>query len=279
VAVSFVVNYEEGAEYSFVFGDGRGEPVGEISSAQGSGERDLLVESVFEYGSRAGVWRLLRLFDEYGAKVTFYACAVAVERNPSVGAWIQESGHEACSHGWRFSEHWTLSESEERERIDWAVESLARTCGQRPLGWYSRSAASVNTRRLLVEEGGFLYDSDAYNDDIPYFTDVGDKEHLVIPYNTLPYNDARFIAPAGYSSGSDFVETCRRAIDELRREGARGYGSMISIGLHPRLIGQPGRLSALRELIEYALGLDDVWLARRVDIARFWIENREQLGV
>lgn len=279
VAVSLVVNYEEGSEYSFVFGDDRGEAVGEIGYAQGPGERDLYVESVYEYGSRAGIWRLLRMFDEYDTKVTFYACAMALERNPAVGEWIRSSGHEACSHGWRFSEHWTLSEEEERERIGWAVQSIEKTCGQRPLGWYSRFAASVNTRRLLVEEGGFLYDCDAYNDDLPYFTTVGGKEHLIVPYNTLPTNDARFISPSGYSAGTDFFEMCRRGIDELRREGARGYGSLISIGLHPRLIGQPSRASALRELLEYVSGLDDVSFARRVDIARFWIEHRDTLGV
>jgi peptidoglycan/xylan/chitin deacetylase (PgdA/CDA1 family) len=273
VAVNLVVNYEEGSEYSLVFGDDHGETVGEIGGADRTGERDLYVESVFEYGSRAGVWRLLRVFDEYEVKVTFYACAVAVERNPDVGAWIRKSGHEPCSHGWRFSEHWTLSEEEERERITWAVESIARTCGRRPLGWYSRFAPSVNTRRLLVEEGGFLYDSDAYNDDLPYFTTVGDKPHLVVPYNTLPYNDARFIAAGGYSAGSDFVEMCKRGIDELRREGQRGYGAMMSIGLHPRLMGQAARSSALREVIEYGLELGDVWFARREDVARFWLEN------
>jgi len=279
VAVSLVVNYEEGSEYSFVFGDERSEGVGEIGFAQGPEARDLYVESVYEYGSRAGIWRLLRLFDEYDLKVTFYACAAAVERNPDVGKWIQKSGHEPCSHGWRFSEHWRFTEEEERERIGWAVESLARTCGQRPLGWYSRFAPSANTRRLLVEEGGFVYDSDAYNDDVPYFTSVEGKEHLVVPYNTLPYNDARFILPQGYSAGSDFVEMCSRGLDELRREGAAGYGATMSIGVHPRLMGQAGRASALREFIEHALGLGDVWFARRIDIARFWIDNREAIGV
>jgi len=279
VAVSLVVNYEEGAEYSFEAGDGRSETFAELPSAQEPGTRDLHIESVFEYGSRAGVWRLLRLFDEYEVKATFFACATAVEQNPEVGAWIERSGHEACSHGWRFSEHWLLPEDEERERIGWAVESLRKTCGERPVGWYSRFGPSVNTRRLLVEEGGFVYDSDAYNDDLPYFTDVNGTEHLVVPYNSLPYNDARFAFSQGYSAGSDFVETCRRGLDELRREGAAGQGALMSIGVHPRLMGQAGRTSALRELIEYAQGLGDVWFARRIDVARYWIDRRDELGV
>jgi len=273
VAVNLVINYEEGSEYSWVFGDGRGEAAGEIGYADPP-ERDLHVESVFEYGTRAGVWRLLRLLDEYDTRATFFACAAAVEQNPQVGAWIQSSGNDVVSHGWRFTEHWKLTEEQEREHIWRAADSLERTCGQRPVGWYSRYAPSINTRRLLVEDGRFLYDSDACNDDVPYFTEIGGREHLVVPYNTLPYNDARFVTPSGYSAGSDFVEACTRAIDELRHEGHAGFGGLLTIGLHARFMGQPARVAALRELIEYGLGLGDVWFARRLDVARFWLENR-----
>jgi allantoinase len=239
--------------------------------------RDLCAESVYEYGSRAGIWRLMRLFDEYGIKVTFYACAVALERNPEVGAWLQEAGHEPCSHGWRWSEHWLFDREEERRHMQWAIESIEKTCGERPLGWYCRYGPSVNTRELVVEEGGFVYDADAYNDDLPYFTEVLGKRHLVVPY-TLTYNDGRYVLPQGYSSPSDFFDYCRRGLDEYRREGAAGYPKMMSVGLHPRWAGQAGRVSGLRELIEYALEAGDVWVTRRIDIARWWLAHHEEFS-
>ena len=237
--------------------------------------RDLCAESVYEYGSRAGIWRLMRLFDEYDVKVTFYACAVALERNPEVGQWVQEAGHEPCSHGWRWSEHWLFDREQEREHMQWAIESIERTCGERPLGWYCRYGPSVNTRELVVEEGGFVYDADAYNDDLPYFTEVKGQRHLVVPY-TLTYNDGRYVLAQGYSGPSDFFDICRRGLDEYRREGEAGYPKMMSIGLHPRWVGQAARTNALREFIEYAQEQGDVWFARRIDIARWWLEHHEE---
>src|SRR5262249_46653863 len=224
--------------------------------------------------SRAGNWRIMRLFDEYDLKVTYFACAVALERNPAVGEWIRRSGHEACSHGYRWEEHWLLDEEAERERIVKAIASIEQTGGERPVGWYCRYGPGTRTRRLLVEEGGFLYDSDAYNDDLPYFVEVADKRHVVVPY-TLTYNDIRYIMAQGFATAADFFDTCRRALDELRREGQAGYPKMMSIGLHGRWAGQPGRLSGLREFVEYALEAGDVWFPRRRDIAEWWIEHAD----
>ena len=269
VAVNLVVNYEEGSEYSKPAGDNRNEMLGEISYPIGNEYRDLSVESTYEYGSRAGIWRLLRLFDEHEVKVTFFGCAVAFERNLAVGEWMQRAGHDLLSHGWRWIEHWQLSREEEAQHIGWAIESFQRTCGQRPLGWYCRYGPSVNTRELVIAEGGFLYDSDAYNDDLPYFVQGARGPHLVVPYS-LTYNDIQ-----GTRSPGDFLDYCVRGLDELRREGAAGYPKMMSIGLHPRLIGQAGRASALREFIEQARARGDVWFARRIDIARWWVQHHK----
>ncbi|WP_231511391.1 polysaccharide deacetylase family protein [Arthrobacter sp. UNC362MFTsu5.1] len=276
LALNFVVNYEEGSEYSHHDGDGRNEDGAELPAGWGVGptERDLCSESVFEYGSRAGVWRLFRLFEEFGIHATVFACAVAIERNPAVGEWIQRAGHDVLSHGWRWNKTWELSRDEERKRIALAIESITKTCGAPPSGWYCRYSPSVNTRELIAEFGDpLIYDSDSYNDDLPYFTDVQNRRQLVVPYNSLPYNDARVTSGM---TPSDFVDMCKRGIDEYRREGLAGYPKMMSIGLHTRWAGQAGRASAVREIIEYAQNLGDVWIARRVDIARWWLDRHEQ---
>src|SRR5712691_12974595 len=217
VAVNIVVNYEEGSEYSKAAGDGRNEGLAEINYLMSPDYRDLAAESVYEYGSRAGNWRLMRLFDEYGIKATYFAAAIALERNPEVAQWIKESGHEPCSHGWRWEEHWLLDRDTERQHIAWAVESIEKTCGQRPLGWYCRYGPSVNTRELVVEGGGFTYDSDAYNDDLPYYVRVGGKQHLVVPYN-LDVNDIRFWLGPAFVTGSQFDAYCRETLDWLLEE-------------------------------------------------------------
>jgi peptidoglycan/xylan/chitin deacetylase (PgdA/CDA1 family) len=272
VALSFVVNYEEGSEYSLSNGDDRNDGQGEFVYNLGPGIRDLGTESIYEYGSRAGIWRVLRTFKEYDVAATFFACGVALERNPDVGKAIREDGHEPCSHGWRWSEPWLFSgPDEEREHIRRAVQSIEAVCGERPVGWYWRYSPTVHTRRLLVEEGGFLYDSDSYADDLPYFVSVGDRQHLVIPYN-LVSNDGRVIFQ-GSGTPADFVNVCASGLRELHREGKAGYPKMMSVGLHPRWIGQPARAAALREFIEIALGLGGVWFARRDQIARWWIDK------
>jgi peptidoglycan/xylan/chitin deacetylase (PgdA/CDA1 family) len=275
VAINLVVNYEEGSEYSMPAGDGRNEGLAEINYVLDPKYRDLCAESVYEYGSRAGIWRLMRIFDEYDVKVTFFACAVALDRNRQVGAWLRESGHEPCSHGWRWLEHWTLTREQESEYMRRAIELIQETCGQRPLGWYCRYGPSVYTRELVVEEGGFVYDSDAYNDDLPYFTEVGSRQHLIVPY-TLVYNDGRYAMTQGFGGPSDFFDVCKRGLDELWLEGERGLPKMMSIGLHPRWAGQAGRADALREFIEYALAKDKVWFTRRIDIARWWLDHHAE---
>jgi peptidoglycan/xylan/chitin deacetylase (PgdA/CDA1 family) len=278
VAVNFVINYEEGSEYSYSAGDNRNVGWFEVYARDGMKQRDLYQESVFEYGSRAGIWRLLRIFDDYSVPITFFACAVALERNPEVGAWIKESKHEACSHGWRLAEQWTLTPEQEREQMQWAIEMIKEQCGVRPYGWYSGMQPSLHTRELLVEEGGFVYDSDSYSDDLPYFVELHEKQHLVVPYSSLVYNDARFIATQGFSTGADFFDICRRALDEYHREGAAGMPSIMSIGLHGRWSGHAGRASALREFIEYAQKKGDVWFARRIDIARHWLAHHTEFS-
>jgi peptidoglycan/xylan/chitin deacetylase (PgdA/CDA1 family) len=236
--------------------------------------RDLAAESVYEYGSRAGIWRVQRLIDGYKLPLTFFAAATALERNREVAAWLQESGHEPCSHGWRWEEVWTLSREDEKQHMLWAIESFKATVGQRPQGWYCRYGPSVHTRELLVEEGGFIYDADAYNDDLPYFTTVQGKRHLVVPYS-LTYNDARFVLAQGYGSPTDFADSLKRAFDTYWEEGAE-RPRMMSIGLHPRLIGQAARIAGLQDFLDYALAKGDVWFAKRIDIANWWIEHHEE---
>ena len=271
VAINLVVNYEEGSEYGHGNGDGRNDGLTEVIYAMDPTYRDLCAESVFEYGSRAGIWRLERLFTELKVPVTFYGCAVAFERNREVGAWIREAAHEVCSHGWRWEEVWRLSRSEEMDHIRLAIDSIKETCGERPVGWYCRYGPSVHTRELLVEEGGFVYDSDAYNDDLPYYADVRGKRHLVIPYS-MTYNDGKFGLLPSYGSPSDFLDNLKRGLDQLWDEGAT-HPRMMSIGLHPRLIGQASRVHALREFLEYAQKKGKVWFTRRIDIADWWNKN------
>jgi peptidoglycan/xylan/chitin deacetylase (PgdA/CDA1 family) len=273
LALSLVVNYEEGSEYNFLDGDGRNDIGSGISYVNRPDIRDLANESSYEYGSRAGVWRLLRIFERHDVQVTFFTCAVAIERNLDVGVAMREFGHEPCGHGWRWEEPWTLSREEEAERIRRAVRSIAETCGERPYGWYCRYGPSEHTRDLLVEEGGFVYDSNSYADDLPYFVPMGGKRHLVLPYSHS-YNDGRYVIPPVWPSPSDWFENCRRGIDWLRDEG-KEHPKMISLGLHARWSGQASRAAALSELIHYVRGLGDVWIARRIDIARWWLAHHE----
>jgi peptidoglycan/xylan/chitin deacetylase (PgdA/CDA1 family) len=277
VAVSLVLNYEEGSEYAYPNGDRRNDGLTEVIYAMDPQYRDLCAESVFEYGSRAGVWRVERLLTEYKIPITFFACAVALERNREVGAWLREAGHEPCSHGWRWEEMWRLSREEEAEHIRLAIDSIKETCGERPLGWYCRYGPSVNTRELIVEEGGFVYDSDAYNDDLPYFVAVKGKRQLIVPYS-MTYNDGKFGLLPAYGSPADFLDNLKRGFDQLWDEGA-AHPRMMSVGLHPRLIGQASRVHALREFIDYALKKGGVWFCRRIDIARWWLAHHTEFTV
>ncbi len=270
LAIQFAINYEEGSERTILDGDGRTE-VGLAESPGGRvppGRRDIAFETMYEYGSRIGVWRLFRLFQERAMPATVFGCAVALERNPHVAEALVEAGFDLCCHGWRWEEHFLLSEEQERERIASAISSIERTTGSRPQGWYCRFGPSENTRRLLVEEGGFLYDSDAYNDELPYWVKIGDKDHLVVPY-TMDANDAKFVAPAGFSTSSDFDTYLKDTFDQLYEEGAQSP-AMMSVGLHPRMAGRPGRARALARFLDYVMKHDRVLVCRRIDIARHW---------
>lgn len=270
VAVNFCVAAEEGAERSIPSGDARGESLG--GGVAEEGRRDLAMESIFEYGSRAGIWRLTRLFDEYRIPVTFFSAATVMERNPALADWVGNGAHDICTGGYRHIEPYTLSLEEERESISRCVESLILTTGKRPIGWRSRTGASAHTRQLLHEEGGFRYDSDSYADDLPYYVTVDDAAHLVVPY-TLTYTEGRLVQPLGFTSPQSFWETCSQGLDELRREGLAGSPKMISIGLHPRHTGQAGRMAGLRALVEKALDAGDVWFATRGEIAEHWLTH------
>ncbi len=273
IALQIVLNYEEGSEYSIPDGDDTSEIyLREVpGSTMGKGMRDLQVESVYEYGSRAGFWRLMRLFKAKDIQVTIFGAALALERNPAAARAIVEAGYDICCHGWRWIGYHLLDEAEEREHIKKAVASLKKLTGDRPVGWYCRYAPSLNTRRLIVEEGGFLYDSDAYNDDLPYWVEVENKPHLVIPY-TLDNNDMKYCVAPGFNSGNDFYTYLKDAFDVLYTEGETAP-KMMSVGLHARLAGKPGRIAALARFIDYVQSHERVWICRRLDLAQHWLKH------
>ncbi|MFS1442883.1 MULTISPECIES: allantoinase PuuE [unclassified Vibrio] len=272
VAVSFVLNYEEGGERCLLHGDDESEAfLSEIPSAQPiKGERHISMESIYEYGSRVGVWRVLRLFDEYEIPLTVFAVAMAIERHPDVAKAMVEAGHEICSHGYRWIDYQYIDESEERDHMTKAIEIIQQVTGQRPQGWYT-GRTGPNTRRLVAEEGGFLYDSDAYDDDLPYWHTETGHPQLVIPY-TLDVNDMRFSTAQGFNSGEQFFQYLKDTFDTLYMEG-EAAPKMMSVGLHCRLIGRPGRIAALRRFLDYVKQHDSVWLCRRIDIANHWHQH------
>ena len=270
IAVNFVVNYEEGSENTILEGDGRVETgLAEVTGGRmASGIRDLGMESLFEYGSRAGIWRLFRIFEERDLPLTVFGCAVAMERNPQVAEAIVAADYDVCGHGWRWVEHYLLEEDEEREHIARAVETIKRLTGHPPRGWYCRYAPSVNTRRLLVEHGGFLYDSDSYADDLPYWTTVMGKSHLVVPYS-LDANDLKFQPTGNFSSADSFYTYLKDAFDFLYLEGEKAP-KMMNVGLHARMMGRPARAAGLARFLDYIQKYNDVWVCRRLDIAEHW---------
>ena len=270
------MNYEEGSEPSVPDGERRSETglteshgVNQVSEG-----RDLAAESMFEYGSRVGFWRLMRLFQERSLPLTIFGCALALERNPQAAEAIRKAGLDVCSHGWRWVKHYEMSRETEREHIAKAVASIEKSVGERPLGWYCRYGPSVNTRELVVEEGGFLYDSDTYNDELPYWRTVKGRPHLVVPYS-LTNNDGKYAGSMGTSD--QWFSFVRDAFDMLYREGAR-HPKMMSVGLHMRLIGHPARAVGLERLLDHMLKHDGVWITRRVDIARHWIKTHPYPG-
>jgi putative urate catabolism protein len=270
VAVQFVLNYEEGGENNILHGDAASEAfLSEIvGAAPWPGQRHWNMESIYEYGARAGFWRLWRLFERRGVPVTVYGVATAMMRGREQVAAMQEAGWEIASHGLKWVEHKDMPEEEERLQISEAIRIHTEVTGERPLGWYT-GRCSMNTQRLVAEEGGFLYSSDSYADDLPYWINSSKGPHLVIPY-TLDANDMRFATPQGFNSGDQFFAYLKDNFDVLYREGAEGRASMMNIGLHCRLIGRPGRSAALERFVDYVLSHDKVWVARRVDIARHW---------
>jgi sugar phosphate isomerase/epimerase/peptidoglycan/xylan/chitin deacetylase (PgdA/CDA1 family) len=275
LVVNIVLNYESGAEYSLLDGDGRNDSWGEYSGQIGPHVRDLGTETHFEFGSRAGIWRLARLFDGYQVPVTIGACGLALERNPEVAEWIAGSGHDVLGHGYRWAENSELTREQERDDLRRGIDSIQRLTGERPLGWYCRSFPSVSTRSLLVEEGGFLYDSDASNDELPYFADVGGAPFLVVPYSKV-YNDVRYLLSPAYSTPNDFFENLRAAVGYLCDEAAGHGARMMTVGLHERWSGQASRATAIRDFVEYVRSRPDVRFMRRLDIARWWLAHHAE---
>ena len=277
LALQIVLNYEEGAETSVLHGDAASETfLSEIAGAQPFAMRHMSMESLYEYGSRAGLWRLLRLFRERRLPVTIFGVAMALERHPAAVEAMLRDGHEIASHGWRWISYQRVDEAIEREHIARAVETIQRLTGKAPEGWYT-GRDSPNTRRLVVEHGGFVYDADSYADDLPYWVEVETREatkpQLVVPY-ALDTNDMRFATASGFASGDAFFTYLRDAFDVLYTEGdPRGLDQpkMLSVGLHCRIAGRPGRIAALARFLDHVRAHEQLWIARRIDIARHWM--------
>jgi len=268
VALQFVLNDEEGGENAILHGDKASEAfLSEIIGAQPlEGVRHMSMESIYEYGSRAGVWRILRLFERYEMPLTVFGIAMAMERNPAAVEAFLKAGHEIASHGWRWINYQYVPLEVEREHMQRAIEIQRRLTGERPLGWYT-GRTSPNTRRLVVEDGGFVYDADDYNDDIPWYDTQYGKPQLVVPY-TLDANDMRFATAQGFNSGDDFFNYLRDSFDVLYAEG----NCMMSVGLHCRLVGRPGRMASLERFIKHVRS-KRAWITRRIDIARHWLKQ------
>jgi allantoinase len=273
IAVSLVLNYEEGGEACVLHGDAHSESVltdlGAVDALPGA--RNLNVESLFEYGSRVGFREIMRLLQSVRAPATVFAVGMALERNPAAAAEIAQSGFEVACHGERWIDYQFVPEDVERAHIVRNVETITRLIGRRPVGWYT-GRPGPNTRRLVVETGGFLYDSDAYNDDLPYWTQVSGRRHLVVPYS-FDANDSRLQRGGDFSTGDEFLSYCRDAFDWLYRMGAEGRPRMMSIGLHGRIIGRPGRIGALARLLEHIQRHERVWLCNRAAIAQHWRQH------
>jgi putative urate catabolism protein len=271
IALQIVLNYEEGSENNVLHGDAGSETfLSDIIGAQSFPDRHRSMESLFEYGSRAGVWRLLREFEQRRIPLTVFGVAMALERHPQLTAALVAGGHEIACHGWRWISYQQVDEATERADMQRAMAAIKRLTGSRPLGWYT-GRDSPNTRRLVAEYGGFLYDADSYADDLPYWVEAAGKPHLVVPY-TLEANDMRFSTVQGFSSGDQFYSYLRDTFDVLYAEGATAP-KMMSVGLHCRIAGRPGRFAALQRFLDHVMKHDRVWICRRVDIARHWHQH------
>lgn len=272
LAVNFVLNIEEGSEYSIGDGDGRSESaLSEVRASRvPAGNRDLAAESMYEYGSRVGFWRLYRLFRSRGIPMTIFASALSLERSPEIAAAIAETNWDICAHGWRWVEHYNLDPEIEAEHIAKAHASITKTLGRPPRGWYCRYSASTATRGLVVAHGGYDYDSDAYNDDLPYWTDVAGQPHLVVPYSMVT-NDAKFLSGDVFSA-KDYADFLIDSFDVLVAE-AEEMPRMMSVGLHSRIVGHPGRLAGLMRFMDHIADCTAVWVCGRDQITDFWREN------
>ena len=276
IAVQFVLNYEEGGENNILHGDSGSEQfLSEIIGAPSYHARHMSMESIYEYGSRAGVWRILNEFEQRGLPLTIFGIAMALQRHPELTKTFVDLGHEIACHGLRWIHYQDIDEATERDHMQKAIEIIQQLTGEIPLGWYT-GRDSPNTRRLVVDNGNFLYDSDYYGDDLPFWTEVKTsndetRQHLVVPY-TLDTNDMRFATPQGFNSGEQFFQYLRDSFDVLYAEG-ESAPKMLSIGLHCRLAGRPGRFAALQRFLDHIQGHDQVWICRRIDIARHWIDR------
>ena len=271
IALQIVLNYEEGAENCIINGDKHSEVfLSEIIGAQPVKGRHINMESLYEYGSRSGFWRLHKLFQEKKIPITIFGVGMALEKNPEICKAIKDANYEVASHGWRWIDYQSVKKSEEKKHMKIAIKKIKEIFGERPLGWYT-GRCSPNTRDLVFEEGGFLYDSDSYSDDLPYWEIRKKKKQLIIPY-TLDNNDMRFVTNQGFNTGDHFFTYLKDSFDALYEEG-KTNPKMMSVGLHCRLVGRPGRIQSLKRFLEYVLSHEDVWICKRIDIAKHWIKN------
>ena len=271
IALQIVLNYEEGAENCVLHGDKHSEVfLSEIIGAQPVKGRHINMESLYEYGSRSGFWRLHKLFQEKKIPITIFGVGMALEKNPEICKAIKNANYEVASHGWRWIDYQSVKKSEEKKHMKLVIKKIKEIFGERPLGWYT-GRCSPNTRDLVFEEGGFLYDSDSYSDDLPYWEIRKKKKQLIIPY-TLDNNDMRFVSNQGFNTGDHFFSYLKDSFDALYEEG-KTNPKMMSVGLHCRLVGRPGRVQSLKRFLEYVLSHEDVWICKRIDIAKHWIKN------
>ena len=271
IALQIVLNYEEGAENCVLHGDKHSEVfLSEIIGAQPVKARHISMESLYEYGSRSGFWRLHKLFQEKKIPITIFGVGMALEKNPEICKAIKNANYEVASHGWRWIDYQSVKKSEEKKHMKLVIKKIKEIFGERPLGWYT-GRCSPNTRDLVFEEGGFLYDSDSYSDDLPYWEIRKKKKQLIIPY-TLDNNDMRFVSNQGFNTGDHFFSYLKDSFDALYEEG-KTNPKMMSVGLHCRLVGRPGRVQSLKRFLEYVLSHEDVWICKRIDIAKHWIKN------
>ena len=271
IAVQFVLNYEEGAENCILNGDKNSEIfLSEIIGAQPIKGRNMNMESIYEYGSRRGFWRIHKLFREKKIPLTIFGVGMALEKNRDVCDAIKNADYEVASHGWRWIDYQNISKSKEKKHMNKAIKSIKKIFGKRPLGWYT-GRCSPNTLNLVIDNGGFLYCSDTYSDDLPYWIKRGNKKQLMVPY-TLDNNDMRFATTQGFNSGDQFYNYLKDSFDALYSEGKK-LPKMMSVGLHCRLIGRPGRIQSIKKFLDYILKFEKVWVCKRIDIAKHWIKN------